>query len=474
MNADRLGAIDATYLAIEDARTPLHVASIGIFERGNLCDAQGGVRLDEVRTRIDARLDLLPRLRQRVVGVPFGINRPVWVDDEHFEIANHVDAVGLPAPHDEQALIELAQDVIMQPLARDRPLWHLRFVTGLPGDRVALIERAHHAMVDGVSGVDVSLVLLDTTPDAPDTASVGPAWRPRLTPSRVDLLRSGVVDRFTAPAGVAVRTAVSAATSPFDVVRGVRRFGTALAELRRDGVRAPVSSLNRPVGGRRRLAFVRQRLDAVHATGKAAGATVNDVVLTAVAGGLRELLLGRGESLPTDLHLKVLIPVSVRATDESMALGNRVGGLVAPLPVGIGDPHERLVAVAATTKALKGSNEAAAADLLLQVADLLPPSIVGLIQRGVHHQPVVNMVVTNIPGPDFPLYAMGGRMLEAFPVVPLAGNMPLEVAVLSYDGALNLCVTSDATTCPDAAAFVHGVEHSFEQLGARWAPAFAS
>ena len=472
MNPDRLGAIDATYLAIEDARTPLHVASIGIFEKGNLCDQDGGIRLDEVRARISARLDLLPRLRQRVVDVPFGINRPVWIDDEHFDVANHVEAMGLPAPHDEAALIALAEDLVVQPLPRDRPLWHVWFVTGLAGDRVALIERAHHAMVDGVSGVDVSLVLLDTSPDAP--AERAATWQPCPSPSLSDLLLSGLADRVTVPTEAAGRAAAAALTRPLDVARGVGRFAGALGALRREGVRAPVSSLNREVGGRRNLAFVRQRLEDVRAAGAPVGATVNDVVLTAVAGGLRELFLGRGEPLPADLRLKVLVPVSVRATEESMALGNRVGGLVVPLPVGIGDPHERLLAVTAMTKTLKRSNEAAAADLLLQAADLLPPSIVGLLQRGVHHQPVVNLVVTNIPGPNFPLYAMGGRMLEAFPVVPLAGNMPLEVAVLSYDGALNMCVTSDATTCPDAAAFVHGVEHGFELLGARWTPALSS
>ena len=471
MNPDRLGVVDATYLAIEDPRTPLHVESIAIFERGHLLDSRGRVRLDAIRARINGRLDLLPRLRQRVVDVPFGVARPVWVDDEQFDIANHVDAVALPKPYDEGALLRLAEALAMEPLDRTRPLWHLRFVTGLSGDRVALVERAHHAMVDGVSGVDVSLVLLDTTPDAPDTPP--PPWTPRPTPWPGELLVDGVVDRLTAPVDAAVRAARWFAR-PDRFLGGWAKTRTALGALRNDGIRAPRTSLNRSIGYGRRLVLIRQRLDAVHATGKAADAKVNDVVLTAVAGGLRELLLGRGEALAPDLCLKVLVPVSVRANEESMALGNRVGALLMPLPVGIGDPHERLVAVAATTRALKQSDEADTADHLLQFADLLPPSVAKLIQRGVHHQPLVNMVVTNIPGPAFPLYAMGGRMLEAFPVVPLAGNMPLEVAVLSYDGALNLCVTYDEDTCPDAPAFVHGLEHGFELLGAHWTPTLAA
>lgn len=471
MNADRLGAIDATYLDIEDARIPLHVASIGIFERAGLCDRDGHVRLDEIRARIDARLDLLPRLRQRVVEVPFGIARPVWVDDEAFDVAKHVDTVALPSPHDEAALVRLAEQLVMEPLARDRPLWHIRIVTGLSGDRVALIQRAHHALVDGVSGVDVSLVLLDASPDPGD---VEPSdWSARPVPTPAELFVSGVTDRVTAPMVAAGRLATTLLTDPMRVARGLGQARQTLQTLGGGGLLAPRSSLNCQVGGSRRLSLVRQGLAAVRDAGARADATVNDVVLAAVAGGLRELFLGRGETLPAGLTVKVLVPVSVRSDQEVMALGNRVGALITPLPIGIGDVHERLTAIAAITKALKASDEASSADHLLQFADLLPQSVARLIQRGVHHQPLVNLVVTNIPGPPFPLYAMGARMLEAFPVVPLAGNMPLEVAVLSYDGALNLCVTSDVTGCPDVDAFVRGVEHAFGLLGATWEPVLA-
>jgi WS/DGAT/MGAT family acyltransferase len=397
--------------------------------------------------------------------------RPVWVDDEHFDVANHVDAVALPAPHDEAALVRLAEDVFMEPLPRDRPLWHLRFVTGLSEDRVALIQRSHHAMVDGVSGVDVSLVLLDTERDVADSRAK--RWVRRPVPTPEQLVASAILDRVATPVGVAASVAASMAR-PVSLVRNMAKTAGALGELRHDGFLAPHTSLNRQIGDRRRLAFIRERLEPVHAVGVAAGAKVNDVVLAAVAGGVRDLFLVRGDSLPADLRLKVLIPVSVRGGEESMALGNRVGGMFAPLPVGIGDPHERLRIIAETTKALKHSEEASTADQLLRFANLLPSSLVRLIQHGVNHQPFVNMVVTNIPGPSFPLYAMGAKMLEAFPVVPLAGNMPLEVAVLSYHGQLNLCVTSDETGCPDADVFVRGVERSFAALGAQWAPALAS
>ena len=468
MNAERLGAIDATYLAAEESRVPLHVASLAIFEAGPLLDERGVFRLDEVRARIDGRLGLLPRLRQRVADVPFGIARPVWVDDVDFDIVNHVDVVGLPSPHDEAALLQLAAELVMTPLDRARPLWHLRFVTGLEGDRVALIERAHHAMVDGVSGVDVSVVLLDASPDSP--ANVDTGWEPAPAPGAVALLVGGVIDRVRAPWVSGARTVVSLA-NPARAARNAREVVAALRTVGASGARAPRSSINMQVGSRRRIVVLRERLSDVRSAGHARGATVNDVVLTAVAGGMRALFLSRGESLPPDRTVKVLIPVSLRDESESMTLGNRVGGLLASLPIGIGDIDERLEAIAKTTKELKASPEASAADVLLRVADLLPPSIAKTIGRGVHHQPFVNTVVTNVPGPPFPLYAMGARMLEAFPIVPLGGNMDLEVAVLSYDGALTLGITADCATCPDVEVFADGLERSLCDLGARWSPA---
>jgi WS/DGAT/MGAT family acyltransferase len=468
MTATRLGAMDEAYLVAEEPRAPLHVASLGIFEGRGLCDARGRLRLRAIRTRIESRLDLLPRLRQKVAPVPFDLNRPVWIDDVDFDIANHVDSVALGRPNDEAALVRLAEDVVMEPLDRSRPLWHLRFVTGLEGGRVALIERAHHAMVDGVSGVDVSLALLDLTPDASDGPT--PGWEPEPAPSPRALLVGAIADRLAAPLGTTAR-ALRSLRAPDAVARDVRSIATALGEFRHDGIRAPHCSLNRPIGDTRQLLFVREQLDAVRAAGAPYGATVNDVVLAAVTSGLRALFLERGEPIPSDRVVKALVPVSVRSGGESMALGNRVGGLVAPLPVGIGDPHERLRRIQATMAALKASGEASTADRMLRAADLLPPSLAHLVAHGVNSQPLVNMVVTNVPGPDFPLYAMGSRMLEAFPIVPLGGNMSLEVAVLSYDGALNVSVTADRHACPDAATFARGIDRGFAALHASWTPA---
>jgi WS/DGAT/MGAT family acyltransferase len=458
---ERLSAVDATYLAAEEPRAPLHVGSIAVFEGAPLLDERGALRLDELRRRIDARLGLLPRLRQRIAVVPFDVARPVWVDDDDFDIANHVDVVTLPAPHDQRALLRLAEELLMEKLDRTRPLWHLRFVTGLADGNVALIQRAHHAMVDGVSGVDVSLVLLDAAPDSPATEADG--WQPRRAPTAPELLVSGVIDRIRAPLSLSIR-AVASLRRPDEVARGVADVVSALRAVGSDGVRAPHTSLNVPIGMTRRITVVRERLDAVRAAGVPAGATVNDVVLTAVAGGLRDLFLGRGEEMPTTRTVRALVPVSLRGSSESMALGNRVGALVVSLPVGLIDADDRLAAVVAATRALKASTEATTTDVLLHAADLLPQVVARLIQRGVHHQPIVNVVVTNVPGPPFPLYALGARMLDAIPVVPLGGNMSLEVAILSYDGALTLSVTSDRASCPDVDVFVDGVAAAFKAL----------
>ena len=470
MNPDRLAAIDEAYLVAESPITPLHVASLGVFEPGEMCAADGSLRIDEIRRRISARLDLLPRMRQRIAAVPFGLHRPVWVDDVDFDIANHVDTVSLGRPNDEAALLRLTEDLIEEPLDRSRPLWHLRFVTGLEGGRVALIERAHHAMIDGVSGIDVSVTLLDTTPDAPIERPA--PWTPRPTPSPRALLGQGVMDLLSAPFG-AVAQVAGAVRHPDRFVAAGTRAAAAARAVGHEGLRAPWSSLNQPVGRTRQLFLIRERLADVHAAGEPFGATVNDVVLGAVATGLRELFLERGETIAADRTVTVLVPVSVRDATESMALGNRVGGLLASLPVGIGDPGARLRSIAATTSRLKASGEATAADELLRALDLVPPQITRPLARSIDRQPLVNMVVTNIPGPSFPLYALGGRLLEAFPVVPLGANMTLEVAVLSYDGALNLCVTADRRSCPDARVFAAGIEHGFAALHAAWAPALS-
>ena len=462
MSTDRLTALDASFVWLERPDVPIHIGAVATFEAGPLLDERGRLRLDELRARIEARIGALPRLRQRLVPVPLDVDRPRWVDDPDFDIARHVSEVRAPPPGDDAALRHLAEQLHSEMLPRDRPLWDLRLVTGLTGGRVGLVERVHHALVDGVSGVDVATLLLDLEPDAPPDAGP-PPWAPEPLPGAPELLSEGIGDRLADAAGAA-RGLLRLAQHPSEVVRGARTVASALISMVEDGL-APRSALDTPPAGPRRLAWVRTRLDDAGAAGRAVGGSVNDVVLSAVAGGLRALLLERGEPLPADLVLKALVPVSLRGIDQHGTLGNRVGAMYAPLPVGIGDPEARLAEVAATMRRLKSRAEADTTALVLGAADLLPPAAARLVARAVEHQRLVNLVVTNVPGPPVPLYAAGARMLEAIPFVPLGANLSLGVAVLSYDGALTLSLTADGLAVPDVDTFADGIVRSLGQLG---------
>ena len=463
MSADRLTALDASFVWLEHPGVPIHVGAVATFEAAPLLDGDGRLRLDELRARIEARIGDLPRLRRRLVPVPLGLDRPRWVDDPDFDIARHVGELRAPPPGDDAALRGLAARLQSEVLPRDRPLWDLRFVTGLTGDRVGLVERVHHALVDGVSGVDVATLLLDLEPEAP-ARPAPPPWAPAPLPSGAELLAESVGDRLSDPARL-VNTLVQLVRSPADAARAAWTVAAGIGTLIQDGLLAPRTALGAQPTGARRLAWVRTRLDDVRAVGSAAGTSVNDVVLSAVAGGLRSLLLERGEGLPSDLVLKVLVPVSLRTDGERGALGNRVGAIDAPLPVGIGDPQARLAKVADTMRRLKARPESDATGLVLDAANLLPVGAARAVARAVEHQRLVNLVVTNVPGPPFPLYAAGARMLEAFPVVPLGANLSVGVAVLSYDGALTLTLTADERGCPDVDTFATGIERSLGQLG---------
>jgi diacylglycerol O-acyltransferase len=461
--ADRLTALEAAFLHLERDGLPIHIGSVGTFEGGPLLDDDGELRLSELRAQVDRRLDELPRLRRRVVWPPLGLVAPGWVDDVDFDVANHVDAVRLPRRAGVDGLRRLAERVMAEPLPRDRPLWHLRFVTGLPGGRVGLIQRVHHALTDGVSGVDVALVLFDPSPDPePLTAST---WEPAAPLAPGALLSGGLWELAGAPVR-ALGSMAGAVVDPLRFVRQSAEVVTALGTVVLDGLVAPRSALNARVDGDRHLAWVSVRLDDVKRVGRRHGATANDVVLASVAHGLRALLLERGESLPSDAALKVVVPVSLRDEDHRGTLGNQVGALLLRLPIGIGDPVDRLQAVARTTARAKQRREAAAASQLLGVLDLLPQPLVARVAKGAEAQRLVNLIITNVPGPPFPLFCRGARLLEVFPVAPLGGDQTIAVAILSYDGALNVGVTADATHVPDIELLQAGIEAGFAALGA--------
>lgn len=460
--SERLGAMDTAYLYAEHPGYPIHVGSVATFEAGPLLDAHGQLRLGDLQRLVESRLERLPRLRRKLSWTPLGINRPCWIDAVDFDVADHVDAVMAPPPGDDEALRRVAAATWSELLDRSHPLWHIRFVTGLEGGRVGLIERVHHALVDGVSGVDVAAVLLDIERET-TTSSPAPFEPARPDPAAVVALRAA--RQRALDLGAVAATAGATMLHPTRLAAAARSARDVAVGLLDDGV-APPSSLNVATGRRRRFAWVRGDLAAVKAAGAGFGATANDVLLAAVTAGLRHALLARGEAVAHDAVLRALVPVSVRRPDERGALGNRVSGLVVPLPIGLGDPAERLRTIAATTARLKAGHGADAAETLLGIADLLPPVAIRLLAPLVQRQPFFNLVVTNVPGPGFPLYMHGARMLEAFPIVPLVGNQSVGVAVLSYDGALNIGLTADAAACPDLDVVVDGIEHGLREVGA--------
>jgi diacylglycerol O-acyltransferase len=457
---DRLGALDASFLHLERLETPMHVGAVSVFEGPPFCDEDGHFRLADVRELVASRLHLIPRFRKRLVHVPAAMGRPIWVDDARFDIAYHVRLTALPRPGSRSQLLTLTERVQAGPLDRNRPLWELWFVEGLEDGNIGLIQKTHHALVDGVSGVDVATVTLDFTPEP--AALDAPPWTPEDRPSPEQLLVDTLLERVTEPAEIA-RTARRALRGPRRALGRVTQVARSVSTLvGRDAI-APRTSLNQPVGRNRRFETMRVPLDDAKAVRRALGGTVNDVVLAGVAGGLARLLDSRGELAP-GLTLKVMCPVSVRDESEKMQLGNRVSAMFVPLPVGEPDPVERLRAIRKATADLKEREQAVGAAFLTDVSRYAAPTLMDLAARLVHRQPFFNLVVTNVPGPQVPLYCMGGRMLEAYPVVPLSRNLTIGVAILSYYGQLHLGLFADRDAVPDLDVLARGVEDGFAEL----------
>lgn len=460
---ERMTALDASFLYAETERTPLHLGSVSVFEGAPFFDDHGEFQIDAVRARVAERLHLFPRFRRKVAFVPFDIGRPFWVDDDEFDIAKHVKVLVLPPQGSREELAALAIQLHMKLLHRDRPLWELWFVGGLDDGNIALVEKIHHAMVDGVSGVDVAAALLDLE-RSPEPIEV-PRWHPAPPPAPLDLVVEGVLEDLSQPLDVA-RNLATTVLSPRDAAA---RLGGAAA-LVRTAVRSVPglghSSLRAKVGRARVLRSVAVDLDAVKEAGHTADATVNDVVLTAVAAGAGDLLRQRG--LPTDdAVINVMVPVSVRDDHEHLALGNRVSIILAELPLRARASGERLLVVRDEMRRVKEREEAKGTEVVLQGIDAVPAGLLALASRSIHHQPFTDMVVTNVPGPPCPLYFLGAQLLESIPIVPLGGNLTIGIAILSYNGTLTFGVHADAGTCPDLAVLIEGIEHELTALGAR-------
>jgi diacylglycerol O-acyltransferase len=453
-HGDRLSGLDTSFLNLETGPVHMHVASTTIFEGP-------APSYEEIREHISSRLHLVPRFRQKLRFVPLGQGRPVWIDDPHFNLDYHLRHTALPPPGSEEQLQTLAARVFSQRLDWTKPVWEMWLVDGLEGGRFALVTKAHHCLVDGVSGVDITTVLFDLDREPAEAATPEP-WLPQPEPSSGQLLGDALVQRATDP--------VEIARGVRDLIEAPRRMAGAAIEglgaagsFLRTGLSAPRSPINCGIGPYRRFAWVRTDLQDLKRVKNIAGGTVNDAVLTVVSGALGRYMRGRGHST-TDLELRAMVPVSVRAAEEHGALGNRVAAMMAPLPVGREDPLDRLRAVSDNMRHLKSSGQAVGASLLTDVTNFAPATIAAQAARLQSHQRFFNTVVTNVPGPQFPLYLLGHELLDIFPMVPLAGNQAVCFGIMSYNGGVNFGVTADYDATPDLDALAADLEASLNEL----------
>ena len=456
MANDRLTGLDSSFLHLEDATSHMHVASVMVFEGPP-------PPYDELLAAFERRLPLVPRYRQRLAFVPLGQGRPKWVDDPHLNLRYHVRSTALPSPGSEHQLKDLAGRVFSQQLDRDKPLWEVWLVEGLVDDRFAVLSKTHHALVDGVSGVDIVSVLFDTSPEPAAPPDAGDRWLPRPLPSAAQLLGEALVERATVP-GEITRTVRAIVRGPRRILEGARDAAVGLGAMAWAGLNpAPASPYNKPIGPHRRFTWVRADLNDIKAIKDALGGTVNDVVLATVAGGLGKHLRRRGQN--TDgLELKAMVPVSVRQDVERGALGNRVAAMMAPLPVWCQEPVARLDIVSEQLKDLKSGSQAVGAQVLTDLSGFAPPTIMGQASRLMSRQRFFNLVVTNVPGPQFPLYLLGRRMLDPFPMVPLASGQGVGVALLSYNGRINFGLVGDFDLLWDLDDLALDIEDALAEL----------
>jgi diacylglycerol O-acyltransferase len=454
---DRLSSIDASFLHQEGPSSHMHIGGVLIFQ-GPPPDFADF--LDHIRSR----LHLVPRYRQKLATPPLETGRQLWVDDPDFNIEYHVRHTALPAPGSEEQLFLLAARIASQQLDRDKPLWENWLVEGLEGDRFALISKTHHALVDGVSGVDLATVLLDLEPTPPkqSPAALEP-WKPHREPSSAELVAAGVRGMVGVATGLVSR-AVSAATHPATSFAGVRDAVEGVGEIAWAGLNpAPVTPLNVEIGPYRRYAVVRHQLADYKTVKNAFGGTVNDVVLTVVSGALARWLESRGVRTE-GLEMRALVPVSVRTDAHRGTLGNQLAAMRGPLPVYIHDPVSRLAFVRRAMDGLKESKQAVGAATLAAVNDLAPPTILAEASRLNFSTRLFNLLVTNIPGPQIPLYLLGRRLEDLFPLAFLPKNHALAVAIMSYNGGLDYGLLGDYDALADIDVIADGIDASLAEL----------
>jgi diacylglycerol O-acyltransferase len=452
---ERLTAVDASFLTNESSTSHMHIGGLLIFEGPP-------PKYVDLVEHIRGRLDKVPRFRQKLVAPPLEAGRPLWADDVNFNLAYHVRHTALPSPGGEAQLKRLAARVFSQQLDRSKPLWEMWLVQGLERDRFALLTKTHHAAVDGIAGVDIGTVLFDLEP-VPEPAPVEEAWEPERMPSAAQLIARGVSDAVAAPlhlaerAVAAVRNPETAARRVVEALEGVGEVAGALADP------APDVPLNQAIGPHRRYTWARSELATFKRIKDTFGGTVNDVVLAVVTGALRKWLHRRG--IRTEgLELRALVPVSIRAEDERGQLGNKLAAMRGPLPVYVEDPVRRLRVVSEQMEGLKRSKQALGAEVIARFNDFAPPTLLAQAARLNFSTRLFNLIVTNVPGPQIPLYVLGRELQEVFPVAFLPENHALAVAIMSYNGRICFGLLADYDSMEDVEVIAEGMEESLDEL----------
>jgi WS/DGAT/MGAT family acyltransferase len=467
---DRLTAVDASFLAQEGPASHMHIGGVV------LCDGPPP-RFEEMLDHVRSRLHLVPRYRQRLAQPPLETGRPLWVDDPTFNLEYHVRQTALPAPGSEAQLMRLVARIMSQQLDRSKPLWEMWIVEGLDDGGFALITKTHHSLIDGISGVDLATVMFDLTPVPAELPHPDEPWQPHAEPTGAELVAGGAIGLARVAAG-AVAGALGIVRNPQATLRALTVAAEGVGEVAWAGLNpAPDTPLNVPIGPHRRYAVVRNRLDDFKTVKNAFGGTVNDVVLTVVSGALRDWLHSRGVRTE-GLELRALVPVSTRRSSERNEMGNRIAAMRGPLPVYIDDPIARLRAVKASMDGLKESKQAVGAEVLAGVQSFAPPTILAQASRLNFSTRLFNLIVTNVPGPQVPLYVRGREMTDVFPVAFLPKDHALAIAIMSYNGQMNFGLLADYDAVPDLDRIADGIEASLAELVAlarrRTAPARSS
>ncbi len=456
---DRLSPLDASFLYFEDPNTPMHVGSVAVFQA-----PPEGFDYERLVALIRDRIAFVPRYRQRIRPVPGRIANPVWVDDEEFDITYHVRRSALPRPGTDEQLHELVARVMSRPLDRDRPLWEMYLVEGVQEGRFAVLSKTHHAVVDGMSAVDIGQVILDVTPQPRDTPP--DTWRPAPEPGWAELVAGAVADIVRRPGTAVDSVRAGLADVGHSATRILGALGGVAAAVRAAARPAPSSPLNGPIGAQRRFATADAELDTYRSIRTLHGGSVNDVVLAVVAGAVRTWLLTRGEPVRVSTSVRALVPVSIRSGQERGALGNRVAAYLVDLPVGEPNAVVRLHRISFAMKAHKASGQAVGAEALVGLAGFAPPTLHALGARAASDlsRRVFNLIVTNVPGPQVPLYAGGARLLAAYPVVPLAHGQAVSIGLTSYDGGVYYGLNADRDGLPVVDVLAQGLVDALDEL----------